>query len=108
MTHGAGRPERATPEHGRRYVLARSSQTADAVRYDGHIVAEDVQWPVSVEVQLRADTPDGLAVSVTSEVPEDQRQQQHRLAGAMVRAAVRRALKEGLVPPRRIQRWRDR
>ncbi|MEQ9324856.1 MAG: hypothetical protein RIF41_37160 [Polyangiaceae bacterium] len=115
---GGGQPERARPDRGVRYVLDRErgdDPSDDEVgqgarfRYRGRIEGDDAGWPLEVEVTTGASTPDGLRVNaVVSGAPEETVTAHEKMAAAMVRAAVRRALKEGLRPPRRIQRWRER
>ena len=103
-------PGSETPDHGQRYVLTRSASASPdgPVVYEGEIVSGEGSWPLTVEVTTGASTPDGLLVTARSELPDAERAAREKLAAAMVRAAVRRAFKEGLPPPRRINRWRDR
>lgn len=109
-----GQPERARPDRGVRYVLDRddaSDGEGQGARfcYRGRIEGDGAGWSLEVEVVTGASTPDGLSVTAAvSGAPEQSVSGHQKLAAAMVRAAVRRALKEGLSPPRRIQRWRER
>lgn len=105
-----GQPERARPDRGVRYVLDRvPGEGESSFHYRGRIEGDEGGWPLEVEVTTGAETPDGLGVTaLVRQAPAERAAAHEKLAAAMVRAAVRRALKEGLSPPRRIQRWRER
>ena len=109
MTDPTDRP----PEHGARLTLLR--QAGDAlgdgggppVRYAGEVVSQDCRWPIAVEVRRDASSADGLAAEAEAPtMPDAERSVWQVQAARMVRAAVRRAKKDGLAAPRRIQRWR--
>jgi len=101
------------PAHGFRFVLERSTTAEALALYRGAI--EMPEQSVAIEVTVRQDpsTPDGLAVEpvLEGEPPrdwdEDRRRVLLRQVGTMARSAVRGAKKDGLPPPRRIQRWRN-
>jgi len=85
---------------GIRFQLHHQRETDDPVIYRGTI---DGDWCCSIEVTV----DDSGAVASAPDAPEDRRADIERAAAVMVRSAVRRALREQMPPPRRIQRWRE-
>jgi hypothetical protein len=86
---------------GIRYRLDHQRGSDDPLVYRG-VIAGDIEC--DVEVLVTASGAEARAV----DAPSDRRADLERTAAVMVRSAVRRAEREGLPPPRRIERWRDR
>ncbi len=101
------------PDHGLRFVLERASSEHTLAHYRGAIETPNHSVPIEITVREDDTTPDGLGVeprlgeSGPPEWDEQKRATLLRQAGIMARSAVRGARKDGLPPPRRIQRWRD-
>lgn len=99
------------PAHGLRFVLERASSEEVLALYRGTIETAEQSVPIVITVRTDPSTPDGLGVEPRLDGPTDwddkRRTTLLRQAGIMARSAVRGARKDGLPPPRRIQRWRD-
>ena len=101
------------PEHGLRFVLERSPDQHALAVYRGAVETPDRSVPIEITVREDDATPDGLGVEPRLGEPgppewdDEKRATLLRQAGIMARSAVRGARKDGLPPPRRIQRWRD-
>jgi hypothetical protein len=94
---------------GIRYQLNHhGSSTEGSIVYRGRI---DGDIRCAIEVVVAPGDSSGAAGEVVARAPDapaERRRELERVAAVMVRSAVRRAEREGLPPPRRIQRWRER
>lgn len=81
------------------------ADAAGAVVYRGRVTG-DVEADVEVRVMTSAESHDGWAATAALATSDDRKPEIERYAAVMTKNAVRRANREGLPPPRRIQRWR--
>jgi hypothetical protein len=86
------------PKTGVRYALERVELTESGVTYKGFVHLPAADLPIEVEVEL----PSLRVHRVLAEAGK----KLETMAGALVRSAVRSALAQGTLPPRRIFRWR--
>jgi hypothetical protein len=93
---------------GIRYQLSRQPSPEGSLLYRG-LIDGDVRCAIEVVLAPGADGEAvSEALSCAPDAPPERRKELERVAAVMVRSAVRRAEREGLPPPRRIQRWRER
>ena len=87
------------PATGARFVLTRCEvEDAAAIIYRGHVHLPAAMLPLEVRVELP-----GGATRATLEGGTRELESQ---AGALVRAATKSAVADGVAPPRKIVRWR--
>jgi hypothetical protein len=100
---GSGKP----PENGQRFVLDHERGSEEPFIYRGSVETPERSVAIEVRVHTTAESADGLqAVGSAPEASDEDRAELERLAAAMVRSALRSALKQGRRPPRRVKRWR--
>jgi len=91
-----------------RFVLTHERGSESPLIYSGRVETPERSLPIEVRVSVGAETADGLeAIAAMPEAAAEERAGLERVAAAMVRSAVRSALRQGRRPPRRIQRWRQ-
>ena len=101
---GSGKP----PDNGQRFVLDHERGSDEPFIYRGTVETAERSIAVEVRVRLATQSADGLdAVGSAPEAADEDRAELERLAAAMVRSALRSALKQGRRPPRRVKRWRQ-
>jgi len=99
----------AGPGHGLRFTLDRTRGDATGpCRYTGTVLGSDVEIRLEATVALEGDD---VKVEVFGEPLVGSPEDAARLARAaipLLRTVVRSAVVRGQLPPRRIQRWRER
>ena len=90
------------------YLLDRVRGSDDPVIYRGGLSGE-ICCEIEVRVTQNETSVDGFSAEVEAiGAPRAHLETIERTAKVMVKSAVRRAHKDGMPPPRRIQRWRER
>lgn len=98
----------AAPVHGVRFTLELGHADEGGARYRGRALGPGL----AVELEARVTrSGDDVSVEVVGEATEGTSSEAAtiaKLAGPIVKTAVRSAVVRGQPPPRRIQRWRER